>query len=276
MTQDLFGFPVELAAPRNFDFILNYGEPFAVWEQQQNGLLCFGLEGARYGRLLIRYAGAPLTAGIPADQAINLLYGAMPAYEALYPHPALIKLQGHGPAAEGYMAIYKWPEGMNLRENDARAQLERQPLLTRLRMIDRVFDFHLFALQKGYQPVGFDESDLFADWVAGRVTIGNIDPYRLAPAVNDQGRMPGSSFFLSPEEYHLGEPLDGRSTQYAMGALAFFFFGDRVMRERGLWTAGEPLYRVACRACEEEREKRYPSYLDFLSAWRQAAGETWP
>ena len=33
MTQDLFGFPVELAAPRNFGFILNYGEPFAVWEQ---------------------------------------------------------------------------------------------------------------------------------------------------------------------------------------------------------------------------------------------------
>ena len=122
----------------------------------------------------------------------------MPAYEALYPHPALIKLQGHGPAAGGYMAIYQWPEGMNLRENDARAQLERQPLLTRLGMIDRVFDFHLFALQKGYQPVGFDESDLFADWVAGRVTIGNIDPYRLAPAVNDQGRMPGSSFFREP------------------------------------------------------------------------------
>ena len=273
MTQDLFGFPVELAAPRNFDFILNYGEPFAVWEQQQNGLLCFGLEGARYGRLLIRYAGAPLTAGIPANQAINLLYGAMPAYEALYPHPALIKLQGHGPAAGGYMAIYKWPEGMNLRENDARAQLERQPLLTRLRMIDRVFDFHLFALQKGYQPVGFDESDLFADWVAGRVTIGNIDPYRLAPAVNDQGRMEGSPRFLSPEETTLGAALDDVTAQYALGALACFFLSRYGSGERQDWEAGDGLYQAAVRACQEKREKRFSSLADFVQTWRQEAGK---
>lgn len=276
MSQEIFGFPVELAAPRDFDFILNYGTPFALWTQPQKGLLCFGVEGPRYGRLLIRYAGAPLTEGLPADQAVRCLYSAMPAYEALYPHPALIKLQGHGPAAGGYMAIFQWPEGLNLRENDARTQLARQPLLTCLGMIDRVFDFQLFALQKGYQPVGFDESGLVADMTEGKLTICDIDCYQPAPAVNDRGRMPGSSFFLSPEEYHLDEALDERTAQYAMGALAFFFFGDRLLRERRAWTAGEALYRVACRACEEDREKRYPTYAGFLAAWRQAAGETWP
>ena len=276
MTWDIFGVPVALDTPRDFDFILNYGEPFAVWAQPEKGLLCFGVEGPRYGRLLIRYAGAPLTGGIPAEEAVGFLRRAMPVYEALYPHPALIKLQGHGPAAGGYMAIFQWPEGLNLRENDVRVQLGRQPLLTQLGMIDRVFDFHLFALQKGYQPLGFDEGGLTADWTAGSITVCDIDLYRTAPAVNDLGRMPGSSFFLSPEEYRLGEPLDGRATQYTMGALAFFFFGDRFLRERVTWTAGEPLYRVACRACEEDREKRYATFADFLAAWRQAAGETWP
>ena len=51
---------------------------------------------------------------------------------------------------------------------------------------------------------------------------------------------------------------------------------DRMLRERAAWTAGQALYRVACQACEEHREKRYPTYADFLAAWRQAAGETWP
>lgn len=276
MTQDIFGVPVELAAPRRFDFILNYGDPFAVFTQPPKGLLCFGVEGPRYGRLLIRYAGAQLADGLPSDQAAELLCAAMPAYEALYPHPALIKLQGHGPAAGGYMAIFRWPEGANLREGDVRTQLARQPLLTRLRMIDQVFDFYLFSLQKGYQPVGFDESGLTADWVSGGITVCDIDLYRPAPAFNDRGRMPGSSFFLAPEEYRPGEPLDGRTAQYTLGALAFFFFGDRLLRERAAWTAGEPLYRVACRACEDDREKRYPGLADFLAAWRQAAGETWP
>ena len=276
MIQDIWGFPVELAAPRNFDFILNYGRPFALWPQPQKGLLCFGMEGPRYGRLLIRYAGAPLAHGLPAEEAIQWLHAAMPAYEALYPHPALIKLQGHGPAAGGYMAIFRWPEGMNLRENDARLQLARQPLLTRLRMIDGIFDFQRCALQSGYQPVGFDESCLTADMTEGKLTLCDIDRYLPAPAVNDWGRMPGSSFFLSPEEYHQDEALDERTAQYAMGALAFFFFGDRMLRERAAWTAGQALYRVACQACEEHREKRYPTYADFLAAWRQAAGETWP
>ena len=276
MTQDVFAVPVEVDFPWDFDFLHNYGEPFAITAQPQKGLMAFGVEGPRYGRLLIRYAGAPLAGGLPAEQAVAMLRGGMPAYEALYPHPALIKLQGHGPAAGGYMAIFKWPEGVRLRDNDTRTLLARQPLLTRLQMIDRVFDFHLYAAQMGCQPVGFDESSLVADLAAGNITICDIDLYRSVPSVNDLGRMPGSSFFLSPEEYRLGEPLDERTTQYAMGALAFFFFGDRLLRERSAWAAGEPLYRVACRACEEDREKRYPAFGDFLQAWRQAAGEMWP
>lgn len=276
MTQDVFGVPVELECPWNFDFILNYGDPFSVTVHPQRGLLCFGVEGPRYGRLLIRYAGAPLVEGMPMEQAVATLRGAMPAYETLYPHPALIRLQGHGAAAGGYAAIFKGPEGVSLRENDIPAQLGRQPLLTRLRMIDSVFDFHLFAVRKGYQPVGFGEASLTADFTAGRVAVCDIDLYRPAPAVNDLGRMPGSSFFLAPEEYRLGEPLDERTVQYAMGALAFFFFADRSLGERAAWTAGEALYRVALRACEEKREKRYPALADFLAAWRRAAGETWP
>ena len=143
-------------------------------------------------------------------------------------------------------------------------------------MIDAVFDFHAFALQRGYLAVGFYDGNLIADFATGLITVCGIDWYRPLPALNDWGRMPGSSRFLSPEEYTAGAPLDEITLQYTMGALAFFFFGRRESREREDWTAGEALFRVAEQACREDRAGRFSSYVDFLSAWRQAAGRTVP
>ena len=274
MLQDVFGFPIDLCRPQDLGFLRNYGLPFFAQARPQSGTLCFGMESARYGRLLIRFAGAAITDGIAPEAAVAGLQNAMPIYERLYPHPALIKLQGHGPAAGGYAAIFRWAEGVSLCDEDARQELRRQPLLSRLRMIDSVFDFHLFAAKNGYAPVAFSDGSLIADFAAGSVAVCDIDLYRPMPAENDRGRMHGSSHFMSPEEFALGAPLDGLSAQYNMGALAFFFFGEYGSRERAAWTAGEPLYRVAERACRERREKRWPSLEDFVNAWRGAAGET--
>lgn len=274
MPLDVLGFPAALDAAPELDFIRNYGAPFAVWTRPDRGLLCLGVEGPRYGRLLIRFAGAAVTGGIPPQAAVAHLRGALPAYEALYGHPALIRLQGHGPAAGGYMAIFRWAEGWSLDQEEARAQLRRQPLLTRLRMMDSVVDFHLHALARGYVSVGFSDASLIADLGLGTVTIGDIDFYRPLPAVNDMGRMVGSVRFLSPEEYQLGAALDERTVQYTLGALAFFFFGEYGSRERPAWTAGEALYQVAARACQEQRDRRYPTLSAFAAAWREAAGKT--
>ena len=104
--------------------------------------------------------------------------------------------------------------------------------------------------------------------------VRSIDRYRLKPAVNDLGRMPGAAQFMSPEEYAPGAPLDDLTAQYALGALAFFFFGTYASRERAAWMAGEALYRVALRACSEQREARYPTLAEFVADWRRAAGQT--
>ena len=34
------------------------------------------------------------------------------------------------------------------------------------------------------------------------------------------------------------------------------------------------LYRVALRACSEQREARYPTLAEFVADWRRAAGQT--
>ena len=274
MMQDVFGFDVDMLSPQSFDFVLRYGRPFLVMPRPACGLVCFGVDSPQYGRLLIRFAGAALTGGPAPGAAVGMLQGAMPAYEALYPHPALIKLQGHGAAGGGYAAIFRWVEGESLGEAAAMRRLLYQPLLVRLRMIDRVFDFHAWAAAKGYAAVGFGVSCLRADFATGGIAVSDIDLYRPMPAKNDRGRMPGSHLFLSPEDYELGAPLDEVSMQYTMGALAFAFFAGPGIRERGAWMAGEPLYRVAERACSEARGERYATLGDFLRAWRRAAGET--
>ncbi|MBQ7455689.1 MAG: hypothetical protein IJS53_04535 [Clostridia bacterium] len=273
MIQDVFGWPVEMEQPQDFSFALRYGAPFGVWARPETGLLFFGLDSARYGRLCLRYAGAPL-AGAKPDQAVSRLRAAMPAYEALYPHPALAKLQGHGEAAGGYAALFRWVEGEGLDGRDALRRLLAQPLLSRLRMIDPLMDFHAFAAAQGWLSVGFCLSSLVADLSTATVTIADVDLYRRLPAVNDRGRMPGAVRFLSPEEYEQGAALDELTMQYTLGALAFAFFAPEGSRERADWVAGEALYRVAIRACSDDRSARFPSLAAFLEAWREAARKT--
>ena len=41
------------------------------------------------------------------------------------------------------------------------------------------------------------------------------------------------------------------------------------------WDAPEGLRRVAMRAAQQERERRYASVTAFLSAWREAVREDW-
>lgn len=276
MIQDVFSFPVAVDAWQDFRFLERYGLPFWAQALPEQGLVDFGLDGPKYGRLYVRFAGARLTGGPDPEKAVSQLRMAMPVYEALYPHPALIRLQGHGPAAGGYCAIFRWPEGTPLADEEAKNQLCRQPLLTRLRMIDAVFDFHAYAAEMGFVSVDFSGRCLVADFASGEIAVRGIDRYRRTPCVNDLGRMPGSPRFLAPEEYQTGAPLTELTMEYAMGALAFSFFAERSLRERFAWTAGEPLYQAAFRACAENPAERYPSLREFLAAWRQAAGETFP
>lgn len=287
MICDVFGLPVHLDAPFDFAFLGRYGRPFCVFDERGSGNICFGMEGGKWGKLLIKFAGAPAAgARVTPEDAVLTLKRAMPRYELLQSHPALAALRGHGDVAGGYAAIFTWVEGENLypgtrfkpderftNPSSPQFRLQHQPLLTKLRMLDRVFDFHAFALSRGYAAGDFYDGNLIADFNTGDIRVIDIDGYYAMPAVNETGRLPGSARFLSPEEYAAGAPLDGLSTQYNMGALAFAFFGDCGRRERASWMAGERLYLVAARACSEARGERYPSYEAFLAAWRQAAGD---
>ena len=59
MIQDVLGLPVELAAPFDFSFLARYGTPFCVFDQQQSGNIAFGMQSAQWGKLFVKFAGAP-------------------------------------------------------------------------------------------------------------------------------------------------------------------------------------------------------------------------
>lgn len=270
MIQDVFGLPVNLSSPFDFSFLGRYGRPFCVFDEQMSGNICFGMQSETYGKLLVKFAGAPtLNSRYSPQKAVQTLQSAAPLYDILR-HPALASLAGHGAVAGGYALIFRWAEGENMHDPAVRRRVRHQPPLNKLQLLDRVFDFHLHCANLGYTAVDFYDGSLLYDFATGRVTICDIDLYRPMPAVNDIGRMPGSARFLAPEEYDLGAPLDSLTMQYAMGALAFEVLSRDGSRDRDQWAASLPLYAVASRAVSLDRAQRYPGLGAFLSAWREA------
>lgn len=277
ITLQMDGIAFDLREKTDLSWIRPYGKVFYVYDRLTSGNLCFGVEG-KYGKLFIKFAGARTVnyAGRPED-AIFTLQKAMPLYSIR--HPSLTRLLAHGPAGDGYAAIYAWqdapvlwpsPPDPAVLERVRRLQLSRS-----LKMLDGVFDLHGALAMEGYIAVDFSDENLLVHFDRDEMTVCDIDLYRKKPAVNDRGRMHGSSRFLAPEEYTLGASLDESTTVYAMGMLAFEIFGDQQERTRKNWTGPRALYDVAEKATKEKRAERYPSMRAFLNAWRSAVGDSW-
>lgn len=267
----LDGVSFQLAAPEDFGWLKKYGKVFKVWDQQPSGNLCFGVEGP-WGKLFIKYAGAHTLhfEGNPAEAAYTLQQ-AMPLYEAR--HPALVNLLAHGPVNNGYAAVFAWQEGFILRDGpggENKAQLQALPLWQILSMLDSIVDLHVQLAEKGYVAVDFYDGNLLLDAAAGRLVLCDVDLYRKKPAVNDRGRMFGSSRFMAPEEFEWGASLTEATTVFNLAALAFEIFGDNMDRRQKNWQGPPLLYEIAARATKEDPSRRYATVQAFLTAWREA------
>ena len=85
--------------------------------------------------------------------------------------------------------------------------------------------------------------------------------------------MPGSTRFLAPEEYVMGDALQEDTVVYKLGALAFEVFGDNFHRGRHTWRGPAGLYTVAEKATQENRKQRYAAVRDFLADWRDGVSQ---
>lgn len=274
------GIAYEVREETDLAWLKPYGQVFHIFDKQDSGNLCFGVNGP-YGKLFIKYAGArPVNFSGRTESAVLRLRRAAGMYEQ-FPHHSLTPIRAHGAVdcGRGYAAIFTWIDGMCLRAlpPDAHVlhRLNHLPLQNKLSMLDDVFDLHLSFAERGYVSVDFDDANLLVDFAQARCYVCDIDRYQPRPLKNTRGRMPGRSAFRAPECFTMNADIDERTMVYEMGVLAHEFLGDPTLEDMSLWQGPDLLRRVAAAAVNPRREDRYPSMRTFLHAWRTAVRSSW-
>lgn len=265
--QWLDGHSVRLKRPFGLSFIQTYGRVFKVFDGQDSGHLCFGVErdGQRY---FVKFAGAPTVdfKGDPAE-AVARLRATVPTYRDLA-HPSLINLLRAEETGGGFAALFEWTDAvcMGRQYPVDRARFMAMPLPAKLRVYGDILEFHAHVIEKGYVAVDFYDGSILYDFALGKALLCDIEFYAKRPYINQMGRMWGSTRFMSPEEFTLGAEIDERTNVYTMGATAFALFanGDRTPEA---WPLAMELYEVAKKAVSDAREERWGSLGEMMGAW---------
>jgi serine/threonine-protein kinase len=276
------GVSFELKKVFDFNWLNMYGKVFCVFDQQDSGNICFGVENENK-RLFIKYAGAPtVNYDGKYEDAILRMKAAIPIYENIQ-HPNLIKLIQHFKQGEGYASIYEWVNGECLH---AHWNFEKYPKYThpqspnfkfnqlgmeqKLDCIDKIFILHKLVAENGYVAIDFYDGSIIYDFETNKTTVCDIDFYTKGSFINTMGRMWGSSRFMSPEEFELGTTIDEITNVFTMGATAFEILGNNHNRNIEQWKASEKLFKVAEKATSKDKRQRYQSINDFYNAWKIA------
>lgn len=265
----------------DFSWLQKLGYVFAVFDQQDSGNICFGVE--REGKKkFIKYAGTrPVDYQGEPSEAVSRLKGAIPIYYELK-HPSLIEILDHFSIDGGYVAIFKWFNGECLHShwsypppakytnpNSPFYKYKHLSIEHRLNSLERIFDFHVFVEEKEYVAIDFYDGSILYDFMNNETKICDIDFYQRKPFFNNMGRIWGASRFMSPEEFELGAEIDSRTNVYNMGAIAFGLLGGELDRSYEKWEASQDLYNVAYNAINEDKQKRYQSVREYYHAWNK-------
>ncbi|HDR7795581.1 TPA: serine/threonine protein kinase [Bacillus luti] len=263
----------------NFDWLMKLGTVFAVFDQQDSGNLCFGVEKDGHKKF-IKYAGAQTIAynGMTAI-AIERLKESAPLYKELK-HESLINLTEHFPVQNGYVLIFDWFDGESLHPHWSFPTPEKYKnpkspyykfkhlsVMERIHALNSIFSFHTYVEKKNYVAIDFYDGSILYDFNTNETKICDIDLYSKKPYTNTMGRLWGSSRFMSPEEFELNAIIDERTNVFNMGAMAFSLLGGEQDRSFFKWDASKELYEIAYRAVNENRAERYTSVREFYETW---------
>ncbi len=266
--QYINGLPYKLKSPFDFSFISKYGTVFKVFDNQDSGNICFGVQNGE-DRYFIKFAGA-LTeqyGGTPQD-AVDRLKAAVPIYTDLS-HPNLIKFVKAEETGGGFALIFEWTDGecMGRMYPESRRKFMQMPIETRLKVFNDILSFHTYIAKQGHVAVDFYDGCILYDFKQNKTMICDIDFYIKLPYTNIMGRMWGSTRFMSPEEFTLGADINEITNVYTMGATAFALFAnsDRSLEK---WPLNEKLYAVVNRAVNDDRNERQQSIRQFIDEWK--------
>ncbi len=268
--QEIDGVRFRMREPFDFGFLKKYGRVFKVFDDQDSGNICFGVESPE-GRKFIKFAGARTARydGEPSE-AVARLRATLPVYQSIR-HDALIEYLGAEEIGGGFAMVFRWADGecMGRMYQQSHREIMGLPVEEKQVIFDGVIDFMIAVARAGYVAIDLYDGSVMYDRSGRNVTICDIDFFRKNPAVNDMGRMWGSSRFMSPEEYELGAALDEITNVFTAGQMGFSVFTDSD-RSRENWSLSGESYDVLMKAISPDRADRYASIAEFRDAWRRA------
>ncbi|WP_081755958.1 protein kinase [Paucisalibacillus sp. EB02] len=271
---------LELKEDQDFSWLERIGKVFSVFDQQDSGNICFGIE-INGKRRFIKYAGAKTkNSAVEPDIAIRHLKKSVRLYSDLK-HPHLVDLLDCFETEDGFALLFDWFDGETLHNHwefpppykyehpdSPYFRFRKLPLKYRLEAMNTIFDFHVHVEENNYVAIDFYDGSILYDFKNNLIKICDIDLYQKKPFYNQMGRMWGSSRFMSPEEFERHAIIDERTNVFNMGAICFGLFGGELNRSFDKWEASRYLYDVALKAVEKDRNKRYSSVQEFYNHWK--------
>lgn len=258
-----------MKSPFDFSFLREYGRVFKVFDDQDSGNICFGVEGTE--RLFIKLAGAPtLRSCVSAETALQNLRTTIPCYRDLA-HPNLIELIETRESPGMFAMVFRWTNAvcMGRQYPESHRQFMALPVEDKLHAFSDICEFLAHTAEKHYTAIDFYDGSILYNPATKQTVICDIDFFRKQPCVNDMGRMWGSSRFMSPEEYELGASLDEITNVYTLGAMAFSLFTDSDF-SRKAWPLDDRRYAVAQKAMNDDRALRHSSIREFIADWNHS------
>jgi len=268
--QYINGLPYKLKVPYDFGFLSRYGKIFKIFDDQDSGNICFGIEkdGQQY---FIKFAGAPTEqyTGNPED-AIARLQATLPVYQALK-HSNLIEFVRAEEIGGGFAMVFRWTDGVCMgRQYPASHQEFLQMSLESKQQVFRdILSFFVYVASQGYVAIDFYDGSILYDFETEKTTVCDIDFFQKMPYINCMGRLWGSSHFQAPEEYQMGAVIDEITNVYTLGATAFALFAD-FDRSRIAWPLGDRTFGVVEKAVSDNRQHRQQSIGQFIEEWESA------
>lgn len=269
ITKTIDGVSFELKEDFDFRFLADYGRVFTVFDKQDSGNLCFGVQNENR-KLFLKMAGAAtVESSVSTDEAIQRLQSTVSVYEDLR-HPSLIDMVQHKEIPGGYLTVFEWFEGECMgRQYQSFDKFISLPLEEKLGIYKDILLFHIYVHQCGYIAIDFYDGSIMYDFANQRTRICDVEFYRKKPVINTMGRMWGSSRYMSPEEFQRGAEIDERSNVFVMGATAFQLFGGGMDRSYEQWQASEKQYLAALQAVSADKNDRYQTIDEYYEAWNK-------
>ena len=177
------GVDFEIGEPFDFSFLSAYGRVFKVFDDQDSGNICFGVENGKE-RLFIKFAGAVTARGgaSPAESMARARRNTQ-IYRDLR-HDDLLNLISCDEVGGGIALVFPWTDAIcwGRMYPEQHAQFAALPDHEKCAVYDAVLRFHAHVLACGYVPVDFYDGSVLYDVQAKKHISATLNFIRNSPA----------------------------------------------------------------------------------------------